>query len=46
MNNENAVVLVGNSWKNVPTQTISAIDNLIPRLGSRVHSGALIFRYY
>ena len=24
MNNENAVVLVGSSWKNVPTQTISA----------------------
>jgi pimeloyl-ACP methyl ester carboxylesterase len=45
MNNENAVVLVGNSWKNVPTQTISAggVDFAFRELGKSSGGTPVVF---
>jgi pimeloyl-ACP methyl ester carboxylesterase len=45
MNNENAVVLVGNSWKNVPTQTISAggVDFAYRELGKSNGGTPVVF---
>jgi pimeloyl-ACP methyl ester carboxylesterase len=45
MNNENAVVLVGNSWKNVPTQTISAggVDFAYRELGMSSGGTPVVF---
>lgn len=45
MNNENAVVPVGNSWKNVPTQTISAggVDFAYRELGKSSGDTPVVF---
>lgn len=45
MNNENAVVLMGNSWKNVPTQTISAggVDFAYRELGKNNGGTPVVF---